>query len=173
MAEGAQPQQPPQLGPGAAARGMKRESELELPVPGGGGDGAEPGLSKRPRTEEAAADGSGGMQVTAWDGRPVTARGLRGAGRVAWGSRGLEVGGLQGSGLGSGRGPVGAWLEGGASPGLDAKGAKGSWCVHEGPDSQGKVGVGGTQRIDRFWGEMNMVEMDSISSNPSLVPWGP
>ncbi|XP_069437217.1 RNA binding protein fox-1 homolog 2 isoform X10 [Ovis canadensis] len=59
MAEGAQPQQPPQLGPGAAARGMKRESELELPVPGGGGDGAEPGLSKRPRTEEAAADGSG------------------------------------------------------------------------------------------------------------------
>ncbi|XP_036093327.1 RNA binding protein fox-1 homolog 2 isoform X10 [Rousettus aegyptiacus] len=62
MAEGAQPQQPPQLGPGAAARGMKRESELELPVPGGGGDGAEPGLSKRPRTEEAAADGSGGMQ---------------------------------------------------------------------------------------------------------------
>lgn len=61
MAEGAQPQQSPQLGPGAAARGMKRESELELPVPGGGGDGAEPGLSKRPRTEEAAADG-GGMQ---------------------------------------------------------------------------------------------------------------
>ncbi|XP_060046072.1 RNA binding protein fox-1 homolog 2 isoform X29 [Erinaceus europaeus] len=61
MAEGAQPQQPPQLGPGAAARGMKRESELELPVPGGEGDGAEPGLSKRPRTEEAAADG-GGMQ---------------------------------------------------------------------------------------------------------------
>ncbi|TKC37903.1 hypothetical protein EI555_011082, partial [Monodon monoceros] len=62
MAEGAQPQQTPQLGSGAAARGMKRESELELPVPGGGGDGAEPGLSKRPRTEEAAADG-GGMQV--------------------------------------------------------------------------------------------------------------
>ncbi|XP_043419560.1 RNA binding protein fox-1 homolog 2 isoform X2 [Prionailurus bengalensis] len=62
MAEGVQPQQPPQLGPGAAARGMKRESELELPVPGGGGDGAEPGLSKRPRTEEAAADGGGGMQ---------------------------------------------------------------------------------------------------------------
>ncbi|XP_032272142.1 RNA binding protein fox-1 homolog 2 isoform X5 [Halichoerus grypus] len=62
MAEGAQPQQPPQLGPGAAARGMKRESELELPVPGGGGDGAEPGLSKRPRTEEAVADGGGGMQ---------------------------------------------------------------------------------------------------------------
>ncbi|XP_071465628.1 RNA binding protein fox-1 homolog 2 isoform X10 [Marmota flaviventris] len=61
MAEGSQPQQPPQLGPGAAARGMKRESELELPVPGAGGDGAEPGLSKRPRTEEAAADG-GGMQ---------------------------------------------------------------------------------------------------------------
>ncbi|XP_014636288.1 PREDICTED: RNA binding protein fox-1 homolog 2 isoform X9 [Ceratotherium simum simum] len=62
MAEGAQPQQPPQLGPGAAARGMKRESELELPAPGAGGDGAEPGLSKRPRTEEAAADGGGGMQ---------------------------------------------------------------------------------------------------------------
>uniref|UniRef100_A0A2K5UZG0 RNA binding protein fox-1 homolog 2 n=1 Tax=Macaca fascicularis TaxID=9541 RepID=A0A2K5UZG0_MACFA len=62
MAEGAQPQQPPQLGPGAAARGMKRESELELPVPGAGGDGADPGLSKRPRTEEAAADGGGRMQ---------------------------------------------------------------------------------------------------------------
>ncbi|XP_058529312.1 RNA binding protein fox-1 homolog 2 isoform X13 [Ochotona princeps] len=66
MAEGAQPQQPSsQLGPGAAARGMKRESELELPVSGAGGDGAEPGLSKRPRTEEAgAADsgGGGGMQ---------------------------------------------------------------------------------------------------------------
>ncbi|XP_036314712.1 RNA binding protein fox-1 homolog 2 isoform X5 [Pipistrellus kuhlii] len=67
MAEGAQPQlqplQPLQLGPGAAARGMKRESELELPAPGAGGDGAEPGLSKRPRTEEAAAaddDGGGG-----------------------------------------------------------------------------------------------------------------
>ncbi|XP_066115722.1 RNA binding protein fox-1 homolog 2 isoform X9 [Saccopteryx bilineata] len=60
MAEGAQPQPPLQLGPGAAARGMKRESELELPVPGGGGDGAEPGLSKRPRTEEAAADDDGG-----------------------------------------------------------------------------------------------------------------
>ncbi|KAM8779476.1 RNA binding protein fox-1 homolog 2 isoform 18-T18 [Rhynchonycteris naso] len=64
MAEGAQPQQPLQLGPGAAARGMKRESELELPVPGGGGDGAEPGLSKRPRTEEVATDDDdgGGMQ---------------------------------------------------------------------------------------------------------------
>ncbi|XP_037700881.1 RNA binding protein fox-1 homolog 2 isoform X4 [Choloepus didactylus] len=62
MAEGSQPQQPPQLGPSATARGMKRESELELPVPGGGGDGADPGLSKRPRTEEAAADGGGGMQ---------------------------------------------------------------------------------------------------------------
>ncbi|XP_029424183.1 RNA binding protein fox-1 homolog 2 isoform X12 [Nannospalax galili] len=62
MAEGGQPQQPPpQLGPGAAARGMKRESELELPVPAAGGDGGDPGLSKRPRTEEAAADG-GGMQ---------------------------------------------------------------------------------------------------------------
>ncbi|XP_021114721.1 RNA binding protein fox-1 homolog 2 isoform X15 [Heterocephalus glaber] len=62
MAEGAQPQQSPQLGPGAAARGMKRESELELPVPGAGGDGAEAGLNKRPRTEEATADGGGGMQ---------------------------------------------------------------------------------------------------------------
>ncbi|XP_038198048.1 RNA binding protein fox-1 homolog 2 isoform X9 [Arvicola amphibius] len=60
MAEGGQPQQqPPQLGPGAAARGMKRESELELPVPGAGTDGPEPGVSKRPRTEEAA---DGGMQ---------------------------------------------------------------------------------------------------------------
>ncbi|XP_051015837.1 RNA binding protein fox-1 homolog 2 isoform X23 [Acomys russatus] len=60
MAEGGQPQQqPPQLGPGAAARGMKRESELELPVPGAGADGPEPGLSKRPRTEEVA---DGGMQ---------------------------------------------------------------------------------------------------------------
>lgn len=101
MAEGAQPQQPLQLGPGAAARGMKRESELELPVPGGGGDGAEPGLSKRPRTEEAAADDDGGgMQVTARDGRPVTAGVRRGAGRAARAWRGedsrdpgLEVGG--------------------------------------------------------------------------------
>ncbi|XP_075815869.1 RNA binding protein fox-1 homolog 2 isoform X16 [Microtus pennsylvanicus] len=60
MAEGGQPQQqPPQLGPGAAARGMKRESELELPVPGAGPDGPEPSVSKRPRTEEAA---DGGMQ---------------------------------------------------------------------------------------------------------------
>ncbi|XP_036015549.1 RNA binding protein fox-1 homolog 2 isoform X18 [Mus musculus] len=60
MAEGGQAQQqPPQLGPGAAARGMKRESEVELPVPGAGADGPEPGLSKRPRTEEAA---DGGMQ---------------------------------------------------------------------------------------------------------------
>nr|XP_045008948.1 RNA binding protein fox-1 homolog 2 isoform X14 [Jaculus jaculus] len=62
MAEGVQAQQTSQVGSGAAARGMKRESELELPVPGAGGDGAEPGLSKRPRTEEAAADGGGGMQ---------------------------------------------------------------------------------------------------------------
>ncbi|XP_057647459.1 RNA binding protein fox-1 homolog 2 isoform X16 [Chionomys nivalis] len=60
MAEGGQPQQqPPQLGPGATARGMKRESELELPVPGAGPDGPEPGVSKRPRTEETA---DGGMQ---------------------------------------------------------------------------------------------------------------
>ncbi|XP_063119963.1 RNA binding protein fox-1 homolog 2 isoform X22 [Rattus norvegicus] len=58
MAEGGQAQQqPPQLGPGAAARGMKRESEVELPVPGAGADGPEPGLSKRPRTEEAADEG--------------------------------------------------------------------------------------------------------------------
>lgn len=112
MAEGAQPQQPLQLGPGAAARGMKRESELELSVPGGGGDGAEPGLSKRPRTEEAVADDDGGgMQVTARDGRPVTAGGGGGAGPGgrprapgAWSwedSRdpGLEVGG-DGSGPG-------------------------------------------------------------------------
>ncbi|KAL6031931.1 hypothetical protein STEG23_004781 [Scotinomys teguina] len=46
---------------------MKRESELELPVPGAGADGPEPGLSKRPRTEEAT---DGGMQVTARDGAP-------------------------------------------------------------------------------------------------------
>ena len=115
MAEGAQPQQPPQLGPGAAARGMKRESELELPVPGGGGDGAEPGLSKRPRTEEAAADG-GGMQVTA-----------RGCG--AWRAEGCP-----GSRLGGGRGPVGACVKGGASPDVEAKGAGGAWCALEGPD---------------------------------------
>lgn len=109
MAEGAQPQQPLQLGPGAAARGMKRESELELPVPGGGGDGAEPGLSKRPRTEEAAADDDGGgMQVTARDGRPVTA-GVR---------RGPEGGpGLPG--LGAGRTPgILAWKWEGAGRGL-------------------------------------------------------
>ncbi|XP_074758511.1 RNA binding protein fox-1 homolog 2 isoform X8 [Athene noctua] len=69
MAEGGQPpqqQQPqPQLlagggggGGGGAARGVKRESELEQPMPGG--DGAEGGHSKRLRTE-AEADG-GGMQ---------------------------------------------------------------------------------------------------------------
>lgn len=83
MAEGGQPQQqPPQLGPGAAARGMKRESELELPVPGAGPDGPEPGVSKRPRTEEAA---DGGMQVTARDGRPVTAgRGGLGPWGAGW-----------------------------------------------------------------------------------------
>uniref|UniRef100_A0A8I6A065 RNA binding protein fox-1 homolog 2 n=1 Tax=Rattus norvegicus TaxID=10116 RepID=A0A8I6A065_RAT len=63
MAEGGQAQQqPPQLGPGAAARGMKRESEVELPVPGAGADGPEPGLSKRPRTEEAADEGMQGNQ---------------------------------------------------------------------------------------------------------------
>lgn len=83
MAEGGQPQQqPPQLGPGAAARGMKRESELELPVPGAGPDGPEPGVSKRPRTEEAA---DGGMQVTARDRRPVTAgRGGLGPWGAGW-----------------------------------------------------------------------------------------
>lgn len=67
MAEGGQPpqqqQQPqPQLlaaGGGGAARGVKRESELEQPMPGG--DSAEGGHSKRLRTE-AEADG-GGMQV--------------------------------------------------------------------------------------------------------------
>ncbi|XP_071658396.1 RNA binding protein fox-1 homolog 2 isoform X8 [Patagioenas fasciata] len=67
MAEGGQPpqqQQPqPQLltaggGGGGAARGVKREPELEQPMPGG--DGAESGHSKRLRTE-AEADG-GGMQ---------------------------------------------------------------------------------------------------------------
>ncbi|KAM6288161.1 RNA binding protein fox-1 homolog 2 isoform 13-T13 [Spheniscus humboldti] len=70
MAEGGQPpqqqqqQQPqPQLlagggGGGGAARGVKREPELEQPMPGG--DGAEGGHSKRLRTE-AEADG-GGMQ---------------------------------------------------------------------------------------------------------------
>lgn len=133
MAEGAQPQQPPQLGPGAAARGMKRESELELPVPGGGGDGAEPGLSKRPRTEEAAADG-GGMQVTMRGGCPVTAGVRRGGRGAARDSRAWSGEGCPGSRLGGGRGPVGACLEGGASPGLDAKGAGGTWCAPEGPD---------------------------------------
>lgn len=136
MAEGTQPQQPSQLGPGAAARGMKRESELELPVPGGGGDGAEPGLSKRPRTEEAAADGGGGgggMQVTARDGRPLTAGGGAGPGGGA-GLPGLGSGRASGSWLGSGRGPVVAWWEGGASPGLEAKCAWGPWRAHEGPD---------------------------------------
>ncbi|XP_074436209.1 RNA binding protein fox-1 homolog 2 isoform X6 [Larus michahellis] len=69
MAEGGQPpqqQQPqPQLlagggggGGGGAARGVKREPELEQPMPAG--DGAEGGHSKRLRTE-AEAEG-GGMQ---------------------------------------------------------------------------------------------------------------
>ncbi|TRZ22597.1 hypothetical protein HGM15179_004442 [Zosterops borbonicus] len=66
MAEGGQPpqqqQQPqPQLlagGGAGSARGVKREPELEQPMPGG--DGAEGGHSKRLRTE-AEADG-GGMQ---------------------------------------------------------------------------------------------------------------
>lgn len=60
MAEGIQHQQ---LVPGVgvpAPRGVKRESELEQPMPGG--DGAESGQSKRLRTE-AEADG-GGMQVS-------------------------------------------------------------------------------------------------------------
>lgn len=67
MAEGGQPpqqqQQPqPQLlagGGAGSARGVKREPELEQPMPGG--DGAEGGHCKRLRTE-AEADG-GGMQV--------------------------------------------------------------------------------------------------------------
>ncbi|XP_015483662.2 RNA binding protein fox-1 homolog 2 isoform X7 [Parus major] len=65
MAEGGQPpqqQQPqPQLlagGGAGSARGVKREPELEQPMPGG--DGTEGGHSKRLRTE-AEADG-GGMQ---------------------------------------------------------------------------------------------------------------
>ncbi|KAJ6658943.1 hypothetical protein lerEdw1_019580 [Lerista edwardsae] len=65
MAEGAQQQQQQQQhllpGVGPAPRGVKREPELEQPMPGGGGDGAaESGQSKRLRTE-AEADG-GGMQ---------------------------------------------------------------------------------------------------------------
>uniref|UniRef100_A0A8D0CBY7 RNA binding protein fox-1 homolog 2 n=1 Tax=Salvator merianae TaxID=96440 RepID=A0A8D0CBY7_SALMN len=59
MAEGIQHQQ---LVPGVgvpAPRGIKREPELEQPMPGG--DGAEGGQSKRLRTE-AEADGGGGMQ---------------------------------------------------------------------------------------------------------------
>lgn len=117
MAEGTQPQQPSQLGPGAGARGMKRESELDLPVPGGGGDGAEPGLSKRPRTEEAVADGGGGggggMQVTARDGCPVTA-GVR---REAW--RAAQEGGpgLPGLGMGWASGVL-TWKWEGACRGL-------------------------------------------------------
>ncbi|XP_060101512.1 RNA binding protein fox-1 homolog 2 isoform X4 [Heteronotia binoei] len=58
MAEGIQQQQllP---GGGLAPRGVKREPELEQPMPGG--DGAESGQSKRLRTEAEAAEG-GGMQ---------------------------------------------------------------------------------------------------------------
>lgn len=67
MAEGIQHQQ---LVPGGfgipAPRGVKRESELEQPMPGG--DGAESGQSKRLRTE-AEADG-GGMQVAALAAAP-------------------------------------------------------------------------------------------------------
>ncbi|XP_039209017.1 RNA binding protein fox-1 homolog 2 isoform X8 [Crotalus tigris] len=59
MAEGIQHQQLVPGGVGVPApRGVKRESELEQPMPGG--DGAESGQSKRLRTE-AEADG-GGMQ---------------------------------------------------------------------------------------------------------------
>ncbi|XP_044842482.1 RNA binding protein fox-1 homolog 2 isoform X8 [Mauremys mutica] len=59
MAEGTQPQQQQQLLPGGGApRGVKREPELEQPMPGG--DGAETGHSKRLRTEAEA--GGGGMQ---------------------------------------------------------------------------------------------------------------
>ncbi|XP_077195759.1 RNA binding protein fox-1 homolog 2 isoform X7 [Paroedura picta] len=71
MAEGIPPQQQQQQqqqqlllpsgggGGGLAPRGLKREPELEQPMPGG--DGAESGQSKRLRTE-AEADGGGGMQ---------------------------------------------------------------------------------------------------------------
>lgn len=148
MAEGAQPQlqplQPLQLGPGAAARGMKRESELELPAPGAGGDGAEPGLSKRPRTEEAAAadddggGGGGGMQVSARDGHPVTARGPGGGERRGAAARAPAAWSGEDSrdpGLGGGRGPVGAWLKGELS-GVDAReGTGGPRGGHEGPGS--------------------------------------
>ncbi|XP_074797547.1 RNA binding protein fox-1 homolog 2 isoform X7 [Natator depressus] len=59
MAEGTQAQQQQLLPGGGAPRGVKREPELEQPMPGG--DGAETGLSKRLRTE-AEASGGGGMQ---------------------------------------------------------------------------------------------------------------
>ncbi|KAL8185450.1 UNVERIFIED_CONTAM: hypothetical protein K2H54_051973 [Gekko kuhli] len=61
MAEGIQQQQQQQLLPGGrlAPRGVKREPELEQPMPGG--DGAESGQSKRLRAEAEAAEG-GGMQ---------------------------------------------------------------------------------------------------------------
>nr|XP_056701868.1 RNA binding protein fox-1 homolog 2 isoform X4 [Euleptes europaea] len=65
MAEGVQQQQQQQqllpggAGGGLAPRGLKREPELEQPMPGG--DGAESGQSKRLRTEAEAAEG-GGMQ---------------------------------------------------------------------------------------------------------------
>lgn len=170
MAEGTQPQQPSQLGPGAAARGMKRESELELPVPGGGGDGAEPGLSKRPRTEEAAADGGGGgMQVTARDGRPVTAGVRRGSRGAARGSRGLERGGPRGLGLEVGGGRSWPVWKVGRAP---------AWrrSVPGDPGVPTRVliieGTRGHDAWMGFGGKSNMVEMDSISSNPSLVPWG-
>lgn len=108
MAEGGQPQQqPPQLGPGAAARGMKRESELELPVPGAGADGPEPGLSKRPRTEEAA---DGGMQVTARDGAGLR-RAAAGSGLGAPGGPGWRVGLGPGAGAGLLRGRGGSARE--------------------------------------------------------------
>ncbi|XP_073181147.1 RNA binding protein fox-1 homolog 2 isoform X7 [Lepidochelys kempii] len=58
MAEGTQAQQQQLLPGGGAPRGVKREPELEQPMPGG--DGAETGLCKRLRTEAEA--GGGGMQ---------------------------------------------------------------------------------------------------------------
>lgn len=132
MAEGSQPPQPAQLGPGAAARGMKRESELELPAPGGGGDGAEPGLSKRPRTEEAAADG-GGMQVSARGGRPVTA-GPGARRRAGVGGLGSAAGGRRpGPGSEVERAParrrgVPARAHAGTRRGDRFRGAKGTWA---------------------------------------------
>lgn len=177
MAEGAQPQQPLQLGPGAAARGMKRESELELPVPGAGGDGAEPGLSKRPRTEEAAADDDGGgMQVTARDGHPVTAGGAargpgggEGRGAAARAPAAWSGADSRDPWLGGGRGPVGAWWKGRGAP-------RGRQGVQEVPGAATRVPVPEWMRGHDAWigvlGKSDMVEMDSISPTPSLAAWG-